>query len=289
VAEITVTDFDLRSTVECGQLFTYLRTGGWYYITGNDQLFAVRQAGERVEYRGTDESFIRHFFRLDDDLPGIRRSLDRDPIISRAFAASMGLRLVCLDLWETILSFTCSQACNIPRIRQVLQRMAQEWGTRLELDGFVMHSLPRPAAVPDEKALRQAGVGFRARYISRAAKVADGLLGRLQHLDYHSARRELLSLPGVGPKIADCVCLFSLGFLQAFPVDTWIRKMMHDFYFQGSNPKDEQIITFARDHFGEYAGYAQQYLYAFYRRCPVDRWNAAARDGRIHFDSRHST
>ena len=287
--QITVRDFNLPSTVECGQLFTYARSNEWYYITRNQRLFAVRQAGGKLEYRGTEGGFIRWFFRLDDDLPGIRRLLEKDPIITRAFASSMGLRLVRLDLWEAILSFLCSQACNIPRIRRVLRNIAEAWGKRLELDGFVSHSLPRPEGIPSEAKLRAAGVGFRAGYICRAAEAMDDvLLERLQELGYPSAREKLLSLPGVGPKIADCICLFALGFLQAFPVDTWIRRMMHEFYFPRSNPKDGEITRFAGEYFGEYAGYAQQYLYAFYRGCPPERWKAAARDGRIHFDSRQS-
>ncbi len=283
---LTVRDFDLRSTVECGQLFTYARLGEWYYITGQQKLFAIRQREREVEYRGVDEGFIRRFFRLDDDLVDIRRSLKKDPIVARAFSESMGLRLVRLELWEAIVGFICSQACNIPRIRTVLKAIAEAWGGRVELDGFVMYLLPRPQALPGEAKLREAGAGFRARYLKQAAeRVDDALLDRLRRMDYHSARRTLLSIPGVGPKIADCVCLFSLGFLAAFPIDTWIRKMMRDFYFHGSNATDQRIRDFGQAHFGEYAGYAQQYLYAFYRRCPLERWNAAAADGRMHFPS----
>jgi len=274
--------FDLRTSVECGQLFTYELIDGWYYITRRSRLFAARQKGSTLEYRGADDDFIRWFFRLDDDLPAIQRAVSRDPVITRAFRSCAGLRLVRLDPWEAILSFLCSPACNIPRIRKVLRAVATNWGERLELDGVVMHSLPRPSALPGEKQLRAAGAGFRAAYIRKAAGAIDeDWLKALEKAGHPSAQEMLLALPGVGRKIADCVCLFSLGFLQAFPVDTWIKKIMAELYLPGSNPSDEAIRRFAHEYFGRYAGYAQQYLYTFYRGCPKEQWNTGRADARM--------
>ncbi len=279
---LKVANFDLRSSVECGQLFTYHERGDFYYITAASRLFAVRQRNNDLEYRGADANFIRRFFRLNDDLASVQRSLPKDPALSRAFASCRGLRLVSLDVWEALLGFLCSAACNIPRIRNVLGNIARKWGTPLELDGIILHALPRPDSMPPEAKLRKAGAGFRAAYISRVAgSLNETWLESLCDLDYTQARNQLMSLPGVGPKIADCVCLFSLGFLEAFPVDTWIRKIMIAFYFPGSNPTDQDVRRFAQSYFGRYAGYAQQYLYAFYRCHPPGQWKQLVGDGRI--------
>jgi len=140
-------------------------------------------------------------------------------------------------------------------------------GAVLVMDGQVRHSFPTPQrlAEPSEQELRQLGLGFRAPYVAQAARlVAEGRLDleALVWCDYPEAKDRLMECPGVGPKVADCILVFSLEKLQAFPIDVWVRRALGEWYFPGQKtPSDRVLLEWAQQHFGRYAGYAQQYLF----------------------------
>jgi N-glycosylase/DNA lyase len=259
-------NFDLNNTLNSGQLFRYIAFGDHYIIHAGNRLFKIWQKGERVFFEGMEEEFISRFFRLEDDLEEIYRQIGKDPFIGKAIELYRGLRLIHQDPWECLVSFLCSSAKNIPHIKWILEHLCRHYGKPISLGNYRGYTFPSPDRISEGQDLGKIKAGFRTRYlleVSRRAKSMD--LRALGKLEYRDAKRELMTLPGVGEKIADCVLLYSLDFTEAFPVDTWIRKAMRTGYHGGEKLSDRRTREFAQGYFGRYAGYAQQYLYHFAR------------------------
>lgn len=189
-----------------------------------------------------------------------------DKALAVAMAQFQGLRLLKQPFSEALLGFLCSSTKQIPQIKLICEQLAARFGEAL---GEGLHTLPdwpRLANV-SESALRECGLGYRAKYIAGASACLAAqpvLLRQMETLPYAEAKALLLQLPGVGEKIADCVLLFGAGRLEAFPVDTWMLKIMASAYgLEGWPPA--QIALFGRAHFGPYAGLAQQYLFSYAR------------------------
>lgn len=162
----------------------------------------------------------------------------------------------------------CSE--TVERIHTLQRRLAQAFGDAVSVDGSTYHSFPRPdqLATASEGALRELGLGFRAPYVERTAQmVASGELTveDLREMSYYEAHEQLQAFPGVGPKVADCVSLFALGHLEAVPIDTWIRTLIERYYPAIAHGSYEATASAFRDRFGDFAGYAQTYLYHFVR------------------------
>jgi N-glycosylase/DNA lyase len=205
--------------------------------------------------------------RLDDDLPAIRASAPADPLLERAWDAHWGMRLVKDPPFRTLVSFICSAQMRVGRIHGMQRALAAAYGDEVVADGETYHAYPRPEelATATEAELRDLGLGYRAPYVVETARmVADGVAhpGEAAGMDYEAAREWLTRFVGVGEKVADCVCLFSLGFLEAVPLDTWIRSAIADHYPDcdcGSYAETSRAI---REAFGgAYAGYAQTYVF----------------------------
>ncbi len=244
-----------------------------YYCVINGRVLKVRQEGQTVYaslFPETDSAGILHVlsdvFRFDDDADQIFAEISADAHIAGAVAMHRGLRLMRQDPWECLISYLCSINSNIPRIRGDVERISRSYGERIVFDDTVFHTFPGPAVLAnaDESELRKLRLGFRAAYIAAAArKVRD------ERIDLHSLRRApygealevLLSFHGVGPKVADCVLLFSMDKLEAFPVDRWVKRGVEILYFGGRNLPERKVREWARGHFGRYAGYAQEYLF----------------------------
>jgi N-glycosylase/DNA lyase len=264
---------DLALSLSCGQAFRWeLREGWWEGIVGK-RLWRVRQEGDRVLYQGTTAPAVRHYLALDEDLPAILASVDRDPVMHRSIEACRGLRILRQDPWEVLISFICATNTNIPRIRKMIAALARCFGSRVTGGDDPQFSFPGPEDLSGSSGnhLEACRLGYRDRYVARtAAMVAEDpdFLGRIAGLPFDEARAALLSFPGVGPKAADCILLFGFHQLESFPVDVWIRRIMHEYYvppppgMKGSSDKeDRRIREFGRDYFGKYAGYAQEYLF----------------------------
>jgi N-glycosylase/DNA lyase len=189
-----------------------------------------------------------------------------------AVTASPGLRLSRQDPWECLASFILSSTKQIVQIQQIIKLLCERFGKSLVIPpGFApSFSFPTPARLADstETELRDCKMGFRAPYLLATARIiASGQLNldRLKRLTLEQAREELLKLPGVGRKIADCVLLFACGFQNAFPVDVWIMKALRELYFPRRRVGLPKLQQFAATHFGKNAGYAQQYLFHYWR------------------------
>lgn len=269
--------FNLDCTLRCGQVFRWSKEGDTWTGVVAGRALRLKQAGNHLiveaEPRGVDAEFIRRYFRLDDDLPLILDEIGKDAFILDAIHALPGLRLVRQEPWECLASYICSSYNNIPRIRSMVSRLCERFGEKIGCQG--MHRFPSASALSKltYAELGGCGLGFRARYLRDSAKaVVDHRidLDGLRRTPYEEAKADLMRLPGVGHKVADCVCLFALDKLEAFPVDVWVRRIMVTAYSRHI-PRHSSTLTtreyleinaFGRGYFGRYAGYAQQYLYA---------------------------
>jgi len=263
--------FSLKDTLECGQFFRFTKVTDVYVVQSRDRIFSLRQKGEFLFCEGGEESFLINFFRLDDDLDLILKEIDRDPVIHRAIERYHGMRLIRQDPWECLVSFLCSSAKAIPHIRCILELLSRSCGKRIVFGNQIGYSFPEPHCLRDTQQLEPVRAGFRAEYLVKASRSIDReTLKNLKKLPYNDARAKLMELPGVGKKIADCVLLYSLDFLQAFPIDTWIAKGLQKVYFGGKKIGQMKMEEFVSTNFGPYAGYAQLYLYHYWRHHPVE-------------------
>jgi N-glycosylase/DNA lyase len=264
---------NLALTLTCGQAFRWEERDGWWEGVVGGRLWRLRQDGDRVVCDGPAAGAVRWYLALDEDLPGILSSVDRDPVVHRSIAACRGLRILRQDPWEILISFICATNTNIPRIRRMIASLARCFGRWVPGAVEPRFSLPGPEALtgPGCHHLGTCRLGYRDRYIAgTAARVAadPGILKRIAGLPFPEARAALLDFPGVGPKAADCILLFGFHRLEAFPVDVWIRRIMYAHYLDPlpgskvpSEREDRRIREFGRKYFGEYAGYAQEYLF----------------------------
>ena len=266
MGKIKVKDFNLEYTLECGQIFRINRFDSWYYVNALDKYFKIKQVGNEIEFHGVDKEFVIHFFSLDENLSKILKEINKDKYVKKSIDKYRGLRIIKQDPWECLISFICSSASNIPRIKSKLKALSESFGTKILLDGISNYTFPTPGKINDYKKVLNAKTGFRAKYIIEANKSVNiKNLNSLRTRPYKYAKDELKKINGVGDKVADCVLLFSLGFYQAIPVDTWIKKTIQLLYFDNATISNEKIREFGLDYFGAYAGYAQQYLFMFAR------------------------
>jgi N-glycosylase/DNA lyase len=267
--------FHLGATLACGQVFRWDCTAeGWWYGVVGDKVLKVRQDGDRLLYAGVPAPFIRRYFSLDLDLTAVLSSVDTDPFIHACIRKNRGLRLARQQPWECTISYICSTNSNIPTIRRRIASIAERCGRTIEFEGNTYHAFPDPSSIScvGHDGLTECRLGYRQPYIhGTSGLVTDEKAWecRIRRLPYEEARRELMKLHGVGPKAADCILLFAFQKYEAFPVDVWIRRIMQEHYLPElsldgpmTNREYDTIRQFAREHFGEYCGWAQEYLYA---------------------------
>lgn len=258
---VTDVQFDPRLTLlESAQVFHWTET--------TDNEFSSVISGKTIQLRPTVNGFIlinaqkddvpfwRHYFDLDRDYTAINNSCEAYPVAKQAMELLPGMRVLNQPPWETLLSFIISANNNVSRIRQLIEKLIINFGQN--------GAFPDPSqlSMVAESELRMLGFGYRAPYLIKTAHmVADGFpLDELHRMPYVEAHRLLLTLPGVGDKVADCVQLFSTGHSEAFPVDVWVERLMKQWFIPDTNGKKE-ISQKAREMFGSNAGIVQQSLF----------------------------
>lgn len=273
------TDFSLKYTLESGQSFRWNRNGGAYYGVIAGRILKISQDGttlhiesSAVEERTAFVPFLRHYLDLGRDVPAILAEVNNDPYMHRAIQRLWGMRILNQDLWEMIISFIISQNNNISRIRGIIHRLSERFGDPLRLGCYVDHTFPTAAALATatEAELLACGAGYRAAYLRETAEaVVKGelALASVKAMSYPEAKRELMRRKGIGEKVADCICLFSLGHLAALPIDVWIKRIFETLYLRRQATARE-IRTFAHAYFGDNVGYAQQYLFHYVHEYP---------------------
>jgi N-glycosylase/DNA lyase len=261
--------FSLKDTLECGQFFRFTKVQDTYIVQSSNLIFSLRQEGESLFYEGVEEPFLVQFFRLDEDLDSIYEEIDKDPVIHQAIEKYRGMRLIRQDPWECLISFLCSSAKAIPHIRSMIEILCKTSGRKVFWGNYMGYGFPEPRCIKTPGQLESVRAGFRTNYLLKASQCIDrNQLLSMRSLSYKEAREQLMRLSGVGKKVADCTLLYSLDFLEAFPMDTWIKKGLQKIYFKEKKPGEKAMEGFVSDHFGPYAGYAQLYLFHFWRNQP---------------------
>lgn len=268
-------DYDLAATLDSGQAFRWQLVGqGWEGVIG-DRWVRLRRKGENIAAevvaKPGDWNWLKHYLRLGDKLRDIIRTFPADEPMRVSTEACAGLRLLQQPPWECLASFICSSSKQIVQIRQIVANLCERFGDKLKANSTIAWSgFPSPEVIAEcrESDLRDCKMGYRAPYIlGTARKLAAGEidLDALKEMDCIDARKMLMSLPGVGRKVADCVLLFAYGFQEAFPIDVWIGRGLRELYFPRRKPTRKRLETFTGTYFGPYAGYAQQYLFHYVR------------------------
>ncbi len=277
--------FNLDFTLSCGQVFRWKKQDDWWLGIVRNQAFKIRQLQSSLEFTNAYPDFVESYFGLKDDLGKISRKICRDIHAREAYNSFEGLRIVRQDPWECLISYICATFKNIAAIKRMLNEMAKKFGQQVTVDDYVWYSFPTADALAQAKLkdLEKCGLGYRAKYVCKTSKIVakSGFdLERLRNESHDEARKQLLTLPGVGPKVADCILLFSLGKLDAFPVDVWVERALLRHYAEHfpralirrlwqtksfSTSDYSKLNSFGRSYFGEYAGYAQEYLYHWER------------------------
>jgi N-glycosylase/DNA lyase len=277
--------FDLDFSLCCGQVFRWRKIDGWWYGVVGEHVIKIRQCGVQLEFENVSGQFVQNYFGLNDDLAKIKSSVDKDDYVRSALQRFEGLRIVRQLPWECLISFICATYKNIAAIELMLKKLSIKYGEQQVFDGLEFYTFPaiNRLANASENGLRECGLGYRAKYVQKTAKkiLSETLnLEDLKALPYFEARKALLEFSGVGLKVADCVLLFSLEKMEAFPVDVWVKRVILNHYANQlpaeivkkmqrhnslTNFEYQKIGDFARSYFGRYAGYAQEYLFHFER------------------------
>lgn len=286
----TIDCLDLKQIADSGQCFRMLPIPGGYAVVSRGRLLRVFQEGSRVRFACPEKDLDAwlDYFDCSTDYAAIIASVDPDDAyLTAAAAAGRGIRILRQDPWEMIITFVISQQKTIPCIRRLVEDLSRRWGRMIADEGApALRAAGEPSAVyafPTPAELAQASLeelldlklGYRAKYIHRlAGDAAAGTLDleKLTAMEYGEAMDYLTGFYGIGKKVANCVCLFGLHHIEAFPVDTWIEKILLREYFSAKKyrqiPKNRLYDTILADHFGKYGGYAgvlQQYIFYYER------------------------
>lgn len=252
-------DFDIRQTLDCGQIFRYSEIGeNEYEVFSKDKRCVVKQDGVAV-IKSDDSAYWRRFFDLDNDYGAIKRALMDKPFMKEAVGYGGGIRILNQDPYEMLISFIVSANNHIPRIKGILSRICEGLGEKK--DGYSAFPTPEAMASKDADYYAALGAGYRAPYLSETARaVAEGFdLEKPLYMSGEEANKYLCTLKGVGPKVADCILLFAYHKSDVFPVDTWIKKVYAD--MTGKEATNKEIRKYLISTYGNLSGYAQQYLF----------------------------
>ena len=263
--------------MECGQCFRfYKQDENDYVIVAYKNLLHMKQENDTLIFYDCDINSVKTiwipYFDLDRDYAEIKRFLlEKDNLLRDSINEKYGVRILNQEFHEMLISFIISQNKQIPHIKQLVRRISEEYGEYLgEINGEKYYSFPEVEILGTitEEQFREMKTGFRAPYLADAVeKLSKNVISAVdfQGMDEDDARKKLMEIKGVGEKVANCVMLFGLGYRSAFPIDVWMKRIMETLYFQGKDTKKELIADFAKEMYGEYGGYAQQYLFCYGR------------------------
>lgn len=264
-------DFSLLNTFDCGQCFRFNETedGHFVGVAFGKAVECYYENGNVVIENISRDEFEKKwidFLDLERDYKTIKNELVKDEIIKEAIEYGQGIRILKQDFFECLISFIISQQNNIPKIKKAVENLCVLFGEKSEYKGKTYYSFPTAEKLKDitVEDLAPLKIGYRDKYIIDAInKVVTGEISyeKLNRLSYPEAKKMLLTVKGVGDKVADCVLLFSLLKFEAFPVDTWIKKAMDSLY----NLKEKEIHSYSELNFGKYSGFAQQYIFYYIR------------------------
>jgi len=272
---------DVDNSINSGQVFLWEKHGSdWYGIDGQDVL--------KINKNGVIKS-IRNlktdFFRKNDNIEEIIKSISKDKTVKKAVKEYEGLRLFRQDPFQCLISFIISSNSNIQKIKNSLEKITKKFGKKVKIQNkeFFLFPEPKKLAKATIDEIKSCGVGYRAPFIKEAAKMV--ILKKidfeyLKKCDYHEAKKNICLVPGIGNKVADCIMLFSLNKLESFPLDTWMIKILEKYYSKEFKIETKTITQKQYEllhekivnYFGPYCGYAQQYLFKMEREKNDKKW-----------------
>jgi N-glycosylase/DNA lyase len=276
--KIRAPDFDLEKTVNSGQVFHWQKVGDGFLGTIGDLPVYVEQDGRalKVRFGGPPKptreprvlpGIVEHYFALDHPLAEICDSFPKDPVMNAARDFCQGLRIIRQPKWECLATFICSSMKQVAHIRQISLALRKRFGEQRRIDDHLVYTFASPLglAQASEKELRDCKVGYRAKNLRKTARLVSSGQADLEAwstLSDTELRKQLCALPGVGPKIANCVMLFAYERLRAFPIDVWLDRVLRQHYFSRRKKMTAQRLRqFSETYFGDHGGYAQQYLF----------------------------
>ena len=269
--ELSVECFNLKYTLECGQCFRWKCVGDNEYIgVIKDRVIRIKQEGNKLlvwsnKKENLKES-VEHYFDLNKDYLAIESQIASiDYNIAKSLEYSSGIRILNQPLFETIISYIISANNNIKRISRSVNDISKMFGEEIEFEGEFYYLFPNLQELKNITIdhLLAVGTGFRARYIKHDIEYflnKPQFFEKLRNLDTLEASKQLSSLMGVGPKVADCILLFALGKEEVFPIDVWVKRIMEKLYFK-ENTSMKEIKKYANEKFGVNAGIIQQHLF----------------------------
>ncbi len=278
----SLNSFELKDIFDCGQCFRWNKenddsyTGIW-----KNNVVNVKKENDTIIFTGVSsaenfEEEINKYFDMNRDYEEIKEKLSKiDDNMKTSIEYGKGIRILNQELWETIISFIISANNNIPRIKGIIERLSKNYGKKIEWNGKEYYTFPTPEELKNVtvEEYRSLGLGFRDIRLYETTKMILDKEIDLEKLQNNpntiEVREKLLSLSGVGPKVADCILLFStLKRFEVFPIDVWVRRVMNDLYIKNEDENKvskKQIENLAKEKFGDLAGLAQQYLF-YWRR-----------------------
>jgi N-glycosylase/DNA lyase len=266
-AVVPAPEFDLALTLNSGQVFHWIRCGDGYAGSIGHLAVHVEQSHNELLIRpAAAASAVSHYFALDHSLSEICATFPRDKAMAEAARFCRGLRIIRQPKWECLATFITSSLKQVQHIRQITLAIRRNYGRQLCSPDPELFSYPPPEviAATREEELRSCKLGFRAKNLRATARLvaaAEFDLEKIDALDDSSALTELCTLPGVGPKIANCVLLFAFGRMKSFPIDVWMERVLRQSYFKRRKTTHKRLQMFSESYFGPFGGYAQQYLF----------------------------
>ncbi len=271
---------DVDSTINSGQVFLWEKIdGAWFGIDGQNVLKLNENPFKFSSLRANSD-----FFRMNDDFRKIQNQLCKDSIVKLAVKKFPGLRLLQQDPFQCYISFIVSSNSNIPNIKNSLKRICQKFGNKVIFNHKEFSLFPAAEILANAslKDLQQCGLGYRSKFVKEASKLVENEFINfdfLKKLDYNNAKSHLLEVPGIGNKVADCILLFSLNKLEAFPLDRWMIRVLKKYYPKQFDVNEtltekryldlhEKIVNY----FGPVAGYSQQFLFKMEREDNRKKW-----------------
>ncbi len=275
-----IDSFKLKHIFECGQCFRWNKEAdGSYTGVFKGNVLNVKEEKEKIKFQGicncNIKDIVEDYFDLNTNYEEIKTKLRSvDDFLKESIKFGNGIRILNQDLWEVLISFIISANNNIPRIKGIIEKMSCRYGKKIEYLGKDYYTFPEveelsKASIED---LRQLGLGFRDKRVYETTKIiknGEVNLNKIKQIkDTNKVREILEDLPGVGPKVADCVLLFGLKRFEVFPIDVWVRRVMNDLYIKNKDEtkvNKKEIEELAKMKYADLAGIAQQYLFYWKR------------------------
>ncbi len=264
---IKTEDFSLERTLTSGQIFSFSRQMDYWY-SFVDKPLAIRQDNDEIEFFGASEKEIKELLGLNDNINDIKAEIDKDDFIDKAISYSSSLRVVKSGLWPATLSFILSIQSNIPLILRRIKAMSEFYGQTAEINSVTLNSFPRFDDIYEKgyENLKQFKLGFRTKFVFSAASYFHSHELN-ENFGIDDLSKHLIQINGIGEKVLDCIKLYGLHDLSAFPMDVWILRTLSIYYgniiskFKNYKDKRNAIV----DYFGRYSGYAQLFMYDYSR------------------------